>query len=170
MATIRYEEQRDAVAVRRVNEQAFGRKAEADLVDALRRRKDITLISLVAVEEEDVVGHILFSPVKVASKEGDWEAMGLGPLAVKPERQRRGIGSELVEAGVVECRQLGYEAVVVLGHPDYYSRFGFVCSRQLGIEWEGDAPAEAFMVLELREGALANREGVVAYLPEFGAV
>jgi putative acetyltransferase len=167
---IRLEEPRDELAVRRVNERAFGQVAEADLVDALRRREDTTMISLVAVEGEEVVGHILFSPISVESPEGDWEAMGLGPMAVDPKHQGRGIGSQLVKAGLAECRRLGYEVVMVLGHPEYYPRFGFVSSRPLGIEWEGDAPAEAFMVLELEEGALASRGGVARYLPEFEGV
>lgn len=168
--TIRFEQARDTVAVRRVNERAFGQQAEADLVEALRRREDTTIISLVAVDGDNVVGHVLFSPIRVESLRGDWEAMGLGPLAVEPKYQGCGIGSQLVEAGLAECRELGYEVVMVLGHPDYYSRFGFVCSKPLGIEWEGDAPAEAFMVLELQEGALLSRDGIARYLPEFEGV
>lgn len=169
MAIVRPERPEDTSAVRRVNEQVFGQEAEANLVDALRQR-DEPLISLVAIEEGQVVGHILFSPVAVESEETSWDAVGLGPLAVLPEHQSRGIGSQLVEAGLVQCRQAGHEVAIVLGHPDYYPRFGFVPSKPLGIRWEHDAPEEAFMVLELKEGALAGRGGVAKFLPEFEGV
>jgi putative acetyltransferase len=170
MVIVKHEESKDIVAVRRVNEKAFGQKAEADLVDKLRQLKDITIVSLVATTGEDVAGHILFSPVKVTNTEGEWEAMGLGPVSVLPEFQGRGIGTRLVETGLDECRKLGFEVVFVLGHPDFYPRFGFSPSKPQGIEWEGSAPEEAFMIVELCEGALENRKGIVKYLPEFDAV
>ena len=169
MTIIRREEPEDASAVRRVNEQAFGRKDEADLVDALRLRDEL-LISLVAIEDGQVVGHILFSPVMIQSQKTSFGALGLGPMAVSLEYQGQGIGSQLVEAGLEECRKAGHEAVVVLGHPGFYRRFGFAPSKPLGIRWEKDVPEEVFMVTELREGALAEREGVVKYLPEFDRV
>jgi len=166
---IRRERPEETSAVRRVNEQAFGQRAEAALVDALRQRDEL-LISLVAIEDEQVVGHILFSPVTVQSDGASWGAMGLGPMAVLPEHQGKGIGSQLVEAGLEECRKTGHEVVVVLGHPEFYPRFGFAPSKPLGIRWEKDVPEEVFMVTELREGALAERGGVVKYLPEFDRV
>ena len=169
MTIIRREEPEDASAVRRVNEQAFGRKDEADLVDALRRRDEL-LVSLVAIEDGQVVGHILFSPVTIQSQKTSFGALGLGPMAVLPEYQSQGRGSQLVEAGLEECRKAGHEAVVVLGHPGFYPRFGFVPSKRLGIKWEKDVPEEVFMVVELREGALAGRGGIVKYLPEFDGV
>jgi putative acetyltransferase len=169
MIIIRRERPEDASAVRRVNEQAFGQRAEADLVDALRQRDEL-LVSLVAIEDEQVVGHILFSPVTVQSDGASWGAMGLGPMAVLPEHQGKGIGSQLVEVGLEECRKTGHEVVVVLGHPEFYPRFGFAPSKPLGIRWEKDVPEEVFMVTELREGALAERGGVVKYLPEFDRV
>ena len=169
MIIIRRERPEETSAVRRVNEQAFGQRAEADLVDALRQRDEL-LISLVAIEDEQVVGHILFSPVTVQSDGASWDAMGLGPMAVLPEHQGKGIGSRLVEAGLEECRKARHKVVVVLGHPEFYPRFGFAPSKPLGIRWEKDVPEEVFMVTELREGALAEREGVVKYLPEFDGV
>lgn len=169
MIIIRRERPEDASAVRRVNEQAFGQRAEADLVDALRQRDEL-LVSLVAIEDEQVVGHILFSPVTVQSDGASWGAMGLGPMAVLPEHQGKGIGSQLVEAGLEECRKARHKVVVVLGHPEFYPRFGFAPSKPLGIRWEKDVPEEVFMVTELREGALAERGGVVKYLPEFDRV
>jgi putative acetyltransferase len=165
---IRPEELGEAAAVRRVNELAFGRHVEANLIEALRSHYT-SLISLVAVIDGQVAGHILFCPVMVQSEESTWGAMALGTLAVLPERQRQGIGSHLVSAGLEACLAAGHEVVVVLGHPHYYPRFGFRIAAPLGIRWEMPAPDEAFMVRELREGALAGRRGVVRYLPEFAA-
>ena len=99
----------DLTAIRHVHEQAFGRPAEANLVDALRAHGKI-LLSLVAVQDDRVVGHILFSPVTIESAEGAWPAVGLGPMAVLPALQRQGIGSLLVTTGLAECRQAGMRA------------------------------------------------------------
>jgi putative acetyltransferase len=117
-----------------------------------------------------VIGHILFSPVTVHSNSDISGAMALGPLAVLPKYQGQGIGSQLVEAGLEACRQAGQGVVFVLGHPGYYSRFGFEAARPLGLDWEHDAPAGAFMVQELNAGVLAGRKGTVRYLPAFDAV
>ena len=166
MVVLRKERPDDRDAVRRVNQLAFGRDDEADLVDALRRGGH-PCISLVAEREDRLVGHILFTPVRIVSESGEFEAIGLAPMSVLPEFQRQGIGKELVASGLETCRVLGHEIVVVLGHPEYYPRFGFEKAAPLGIRWEHEASEEAFMVLELREGALAGRRGVVHYLPEF---
>jgi putative acetyltransferase len=166
MFTIRAEAEGDEAAVRRVNELAFERAGEADLVDALRRG-GAQLVSLVAEEGGRVVGHILFSPVTVESDAGDWGALGLGPMAVLPERQGRGVGSALVREGLKECARLGREVVFVLGHADYYPRFGFRAAARDGIGCEFPAPDENFMVAELRPGALGGRTGLVRYAPEF---
>jgi putative acetyltransferase len=113
---VRRERPEDIAAVRRVNECAFARPDEANLVDTLRMGSKVTL-SLVAVEDGQIVGHILFSPVTIESGDRTFPAAGLGPMAVLPERQRRGIGSQLVKAGLKECRNAGHDCVVVLGHP-----------------------------------------------------
>jgi putative acetyltransferase len=123
---IRAETDADHAAIHAVNAAAFPTAAEADLVDALRQQAR-PLISLVAEQDGVIVGHILFSPVTLDSQP-DLRIMGLAPMAVAPEHQRSGIGSALVRAGLEQCRQLGYQAVVVLGHPEYYPRFGFVPS------------------------------------------
>jgi putative acetyltransferase len=167
--TLRTELPADHAGVRRVNELAFGQPGEADVVDALRAAGAATL-SLVAVDGDRVVGHILFSPVTVASPSGDFTALGLAPMAVLPELHRRGVGSRLVRAGLDELRRAGHEVVVVLGHPGYYPRFGFERASARGIRWEHDAPDEAFLVLELRPGALRGRGGVVRYRPELDSV
>lgn len=169
MIIVRPERLEDVAAIRHVVEEAFGRPQEADLVDRLRRRGAYTL-SLVAVEDDQIVGHILFTPVTVTSGDASFEAVALGPMAVLPSHQRRGVGSRMIRAGLEECRRGGQDVVVVLGHPTYYPRFGFKPSRPLGIRWEHDVPEEVFMVAELREGALAGRDGVVNYQPEFTSV
>jgi putative acetyltransferase len=145
-------------------------------VDALRARGQ-AMLSLVAVEAPEVVGHILFSPVTIEpvgepageSSAGRVTALGLGPMAVLPTRQRQGIGSLLVRTGLEACRAAGHGCVVVLGHPEYYPRFGFAPASRYGVRWEHPAPDEAFMLLELRAGALGGRGGIVRYQPEFGA-
>lgn len=177
--SIRAERPEDAGFVFALNVVAFGGLAEARLVDRLRR--EITpFVSLVAtqpvasssgVRAERVVGHIAFSPVRVASADGDWTAMGLAPLAVAPARQRSGIGSLLVKAGFAACRALGENVVFVLGHRTYYPRFGFVRADERGCTYEGgDAFAGSFFVAELAPAALRGRCGVVHYAAPFAAL
>ena len=166
MLVIRPETPEDSAAVRNINEEAFGSSIEADLVEKLRSRQAYTL-SLVAADGDKVIGHILFSPVTIESRDTSFGALGLGPMAILPSYQRKGIGSQLVHAGLQECKCLGHEIMVVLGHPDYYPRFGFVPASTYGIKCKYDVPNEVFMVLELRPGALSGRSGVVKYQPEF---
>jgi putative acetyltransferase len=166
---VRAERPEDYHAVYQVNEQAFGRPEEADLVDALRKSNQ-PRISLVAEEGGRIVGHIFFSTVQIESETSATAALGLAPMAVLPEFQNQGIGSALVRRGLEECRNMGQEVVVVLGHTEYYPRFGFVPASQKGLSCEYPVPDEVFMVLELREGALSGREGLVKYGPEFGNV
>ncbi len=166
MLEIRPETPWDVDSIRRVNELAFGQIEEAAIVDKLRRRGALTL-SLVATKDNEVVGHIAFSPVAVESPGSSFEAIALGPMAVLPAYQRQGIGSALVRAGLEECRRLSQDILVVLGHPDYYPRFGFIPARARGIDCEFEAPDEAWMVLELKEGSLGGRSGTVNYRPEF---
>ena len=163
---IREERQGDAERIRRVNLAAFETGTEADLVDALRRRAT-PLVSLVAEDDADIIGHILFSPVTVTSAPG-LILMGLAPMAVVPGRQRQGVGSTLVREGLERCRQLNVAGVVVLGHPEYYPRFGFVPSVRLSLRSEYDVPEEVFMVRELRDGALNGLSGTIRYHPVFG--
>jgi putative acetyltransferase len=169
MIVVRTENLEDRKSVRRVNELAFGRRNEADLVDALRANAR-PYVSSVAVIDEQVVGHILFSPVSVESEGSAFTAMGLAPMAVLPECQNQGIGSRLVREGLKECERLGEDIVVVLGHPNYYPRFGFMPASLKGLRSEYDVPDEVFMVAELVPGALKGRRGLVKYHPEFGKV
>jgi putative acetyltransferase len=166
MITIRKEAPQDVVTVRRINELAFEGTVEADIVDALRGAAQPQL-SLVAEYAGGVIGHIFFSPVTIRSADSVFDAIGLAPMAVLPEFQRRGIGTELVERGLDECRRLGHPVVVVVGHPDFYPRFGFSPAREKGLEYAEEVPDEAFMVAELVPGALRGVSGVVSYRPEF---
>ncbi len=165
---IRPENPADRAAIHWVNTAAFGGVAEADLVDALREQA-WPFVSLVAEENGVIVGHIAFTPVTSAARP-DARIMGLAPMAVAPERQRCGIGSALVRAGLAECRASGCGAVVVLGHPDYYPRFGFTAAARSGVGCEYDVPTEAFMALELEPGGLAGAAGIVRYHAAFAAL
>jgi putative acetyltransferase len=161
---IRLEAPGDQDAVREINEQAFGSPVEARIVDALR--DSAGSISLVATNGERVVGHILFTPVSI-DPPASVRIAGLAPMAVRPDSQRAGIGSRLVRAGLDECRRHGYSAVVVLGYPDYYPRFGFVPAHARELRCEFPCPPEAFMALELETGALTGHRGLIRYRPEF---
>jgi len=165
---IRPETEADRAAVRAVNEAAFETRTEADLVETLRG-KDISLVSLVAEVDGKVVGHILFSPVSLTGRP-QLTLMGLAPMAVAPDYQRKGIGSELVRQGLTHCKDLGCCAVVVVGHPEYYPRFGFVPAGRFALRCEYDVPADVFMVAELEAGALNGASGLVRYDDAFAGV
>jgi len=159
---VRGEQPEDAVAVREVNRQAFGEDLEGRIVDALRDHGAATL-SLVAIDGDAVVGHIMFSPLSVGSAEG----VGLGPMAVLPSHQRQGIGSRLVEAGIERLRSTGCPFVVVLGHPSFYPRFGFEPAAAYGLTCEWDVAPEAFMVNVLNPAIRDSLRGVAQYRAEF---
>lgn len=165
ISQIREETGRDHDAVRALNLAAFDSAAEADLVDALRDRAS-PAISLVAEHEGDIVGHILFTPVEI-DPGGALRALGLAPMAVAPEYQNRGIGSELVRHGIGWCRGLAFDAIIVIGHPAFYPRFGFRPASSFGLSCEYDVPDEAFMAMELKPGALLDASGVVRYHEAF---
>ena len=168
MITIRPETSADRTAVDEVVALAFGRPDEARLVQRLRQSEAfIPRLSLVAVAEGRVVGHILFSRIMIESSEGAAPALALAPLAVRPEHQNQGIGMRLVREGLKRCRELGHAIVVVLGHPSYYPRFGFSPARARGLEAPFAVRDEAFMVLELVSGALDGISGTVKYPPPF---
>ena len=166
MIRIREEQAQDVVAIREVNVRGFGQSQEADIVDKLRQNCD-ELISLVALKEDKIVGHILFSPVTIESGDGTIRGMGLAPMAVLPEHQRQGIGSELVRAGIERLKNMDCPFVIVVGFPEYYPRFGFESASRYGIKSEWDVPDEAFMILVLNESELGGISGVVKYQPEF---
>ena len=164
MNAIRLEQPGDEVGVFETNQLAFESPLEANLVDALRRADGY--LSLVATIDEQVVGHILFTPITL-EPQVDCRIAGLAPMAVRPEHQRMGVGGRLIRAGLEECRRAGYSAVVVLGHPEYYPRFGFVPAHTFGLTCEFPSPPEAFMAIELEADALKSVSGLVRYLPKF---
>ena len=163
---IQQEQQSDKQAVHSINTIAFGSQGEADLVDSLREQAS-PVVSLVAQKNELIIGHIMFSPVSLSSHP-NMVVMGLAPMAVLPEYQRTGVGSALIYAGIEACKELGAAALVVLGHPAYYPKFGFVPSSAYGIVSQYDVPEDVFMVLELDQGALAvgaeaEKTGTISY-------
>ena len=164
--SIRPERPGDEAAVREVNEQAFGQPDEARIVDRVRPLAD-RFISLVAVEDDRVIGHVLFTPVTVRHDTDAWHAFALGPVAVMPSRQRRGVGAALIRAGLEACLDIDEPVVFVLGDPKYYARFGFRSAAALGLRFRSAEFDEAFMVVELRPGALGERRGMVEYLAPF---
>jgi putative acetyltransferase len=168
MVEIRPERPTDYADVYQVNAQAFGRTNEAELVDNLRPVVQ-PYISLVAELEGHVVGHIFFSPVSIESQAGSQTAMGLGPMAVLPAYQHQGIGTELVQAGLETCRQRGHRLVIVLGHPGFYPRFGFIPAGSLGLRFHEPVPENTLMLLELSPGKLIEK-GIVRYHREFDHV
>jgi putative acetyltransferase len=181
---VRAEEERDRQAVFNVNARAFGRDNEARLVEALRRSPAfVRELSLVAEDrppvpddgtaaEPDpvVVGHVLFTKIAIRDGSRSHDALALAPLAVLPSHQRRGVGAALVHHGLEDARRLGHRVVIVVGHPEYYPRFGFAPASPLGIRAPFEVRTEAFMALALQPGALRHVRGEVAYPTEFAGV
>jgi putative acetyltransferase len=161
---IRPETSADHAAIRNLNRTAFGGEGEARLVDALRAG-GYARVSLVADENGRVVAHILFSTLVIATPTRSIEALSLAPLAVVPSYQRKGIGSAMAVAGLQACQAAGHRIVIVLGHPEFYPRFGF--SAELAERLTAPFSGPAFMALELVPGALDEVEGEVLYPPPF---
>ena len=167
MLEVRHEAADDLDGIREVNRLAFGQDDEGALVDALRDG-GFGVASLVAEDGGRIVGHIYFSHLPIEADDKVVEAAALAPMAVLPDRQRAGIGSALVRAGLEACRAAGIAAVVVLGHPDYYPRFGFSAHAARGLRSPFPGAGDAFMALELVPGALNVGDAVIRYAPPFG--
>jgi predicted N-acetyltransferase YhbS len=166
---IRQEQEKDFGAVYQVVKSAFETMEEAsgdeqDLVNRLRKSPAfIPELSLVAELDGQVIGHILFTKMKI----GDHPSLALAPVAVLPAYQKQGIGGKLIEEGHRIARDLGYGSIIVVGHPAYYPRFSYTRASTWAIQAPFDVPDEAFMVLELREGGLKGVSGMIAFAPEF---
>ncbi|PKO13815.1 MAG: GNAT family N-acetyltransferase [Chloroflexi bacterium HGW-Chloroflexi-10] len=169
---IRPETQNDYSTIYHINQLAFDeREAEARLVDTLRQTSAfIPELSLVAEEEGRIVGHILFSHIHIETPHGNIPAIALAPMAVLPDFQNRGIGSQLVREGLAACKHLGHAIVIVLGHTTYYPRFGFSAALAKALECPYGDCGDAWMAMELIPGALAGIQGKVVYPPEFDGV
>ena len=163
---VREETPNDLGIIREINRQAFGGEAEVQLIDRLRADGDVVL-SLVAQIDGEVVGHILFSKLESETTGGSIKAVALAPMAVSPEFQERGIGTAMIERGLALCRERGYNVVVVLGHPDYYPRFGFSREKAQALKSPYSELGEAYMALELVPGALEGVSGSVRYAKAF---
>ncbi|MFB0560660.1 MAG: GNAT family N-acetyltransferase [Candidatus Lokiarchaeia archaeon] len=171
MIKIRSEKPNEYAEISEAYRTAFEQDNEARLVEDLRSTPNfIPELSLVAVINGSIVGHILFSRVIIKSESHEVSALALAPIAVRPEFQNCGIGSQLVRKGLKECKRLGHGIVIVLGHPDYYPRFGFKSALAFGLKAPFDVPDDVFLVHEVIPGALNDVSGVVIYPPSFNLV
>ncbi|GIO23568.1 GNAT family N-acetyltransferase [Oceanobacillus sp. J11TS1] len=171
---LRQEQPQDYPKTETLIEQAFRHEEMSDqqehiLVQRIRRSNAfIPELSIVAVnQQDDVIGQILFSKITIENNEHTTESLALAPIAIHPDYQRQGIGSRLMRKGLDEVKEAGYTSVIVLGHLDYYPRFGFKPASLWGIEAPFDVPDEAFMALELEKDALRYVSGIVQYSEAF---
>ena len=164
---IREEAPGDLLQIRQVNQDAFERTFEADLVDRLRQTCP-DFVSYVAVEDGQIVGHILFTPAWLETPNGQVQGMGLARLSVLPAYQKHGIGRKHIQADLGQMQKLGWPFVIVLGHPGYYPHFGFETASKYGICCEYDAVTEqAFMIIIFDPSCLPPGDAVAHYRPEW---
>ena len=165
---IRKEANDDFKAIKDVNDLAFGQNQEGDLIDKLREKAEFSgELSLVALLGDKIIGHILFFQVSIISEKVISASLSLGPMAVLPDYQNKGIGGELIRAGLNKAKELGFKSVVVLGHPEYYPRFGFRKASEWNIKDPFGAPEEAMMAIELEKGSLDFGGGIIDYPEEY---
>lgn len=165
---VRRETEVDLPAVYALNVSAFDTNAEAELVEALRGKVS-NHISLVAETAGRIVGHIMFTPVDLLGCSSAL-IMGLAPMAVKKEFRNQGVGSALIKLGIEACAESKAGALVVLGHPNYYPKFGFETASKFDLSCEYDVPEDVFMALEIIPGYLAKKSGVIKYHEIFAGV
>ena len=165
--TIRKEEEKDHKQIHEVNKLAFQQENESNLIEKIRKSENfVPELSIVAEINNRIVGHILFSKIKIMG-DSDYESLALAPVAVIPEFQKRGIGSELVKIGIDKAKELGFDSIIVLGHKEYYPKFGFQRASKWDIKCPFEVPDEVFMAIELTEKAFEGKAGTVKYPDEF---
>ncbi|MBC7884482.1 MAG: N-acetyltransferase [Saprospiraceae bacterium] len=169
---IRQENRDDINEIYKIHTLAFGQENEGKLVDLLRDSDTfVPELSLVATIDNKIVGHILFTKIKIADdNQNEFDSLALAPIAIKPDIQKKGIGGQLIRAGLNKARELNFESVIVLGHEHYYPKFGFVPTTKWNIKSPFDVATNLFMGLELMEGGLKNVSGIVKYPKEFDSV
>ncbi len=164
---IREEEKKDYRNIYEVNKLAFGQENESKLVEKIRKGSNfVPGLSLVAEIDGRIAGYILFSKIEIAGS-SIFKTLALAPMAVLPEFQRQGVGSELINKGMEKAKELGFNSIIVLGHKDYYPKFGFMRASEWNIECCFEVPDEVFMAIELTVGALEGRAGTIKYPDEF---
>ena len=165
---IRQESEKDYHGITRCNDLAFKQKGEGVLVEAIRKNpKYIPEFSIVAEVDREIIGHVLFFPIIIKSKQTSFSSLSLAPMSVVPEYQNKGIGTELVKNGLKKVREPGFESLIVLGHEKYYPRFGFKPASNWNIIPPFPVPNEAFMAIELIPNALIEVNGIVIYPKEY---
>ena len=165
---IRPEKTSDHKAIYRIHQLAFGQEDESQLINRLRKTIDfVPELSLVAEKNSAIIGHILFSKIKIVGTDKKYSSLALAPMSVHPDYQKQGIGSQLIRMGLKKAKAMGFDSVIVLGHKDYYPQFGFEKASKWDINCPFEVPDEAFMGLELVKGALDEKEGVVQYSKAF---
>lgn len=164
---IRKEEEKDYKQVYEVNKLAFQQENESILIEKIRKGENfIPDLSLVAEIDNRIVGHILFSKIKIVG-DSIFKSIALAPMAVIPAFQKQGVGSELIKKGMAKAKELGFDSIIVLGHKDYYPKFGFERASKWNIKCPFEVPEEAFMAIELTEKAFEGKAGTVKYPDEF---
>jgi putative acetyltransferase len=168
---IRPETPADIDEIYELNRVVFGQDNEAKLVDFVRGGNNyIPELSLVAISDDKIIGYILLSSVTITNGENRHPSLGLAPMMVHPEYQRRGVGAKLITHGLQKAFDLGFTSVLVLGHEYYFPKFGFLPATRWNIRPPFEVPAEVFMALELVPGALKNVSGIVEFPVELSVI
>lgn len=157
---LRKEEKKDFDEIRNINNICFNGDYESRLIENLRQGSNF-ILSLVAKDNGKIVGHIMYSRIKI----GDINSVALAPMCVIPEYQKKGIGTDLIKESFKYLKEINEKNIVVLGHTDFYKRLGFEKSANYGVKCPFDVPEDIFMVFELEKGSLT--EGIVEYGEEF---
>lgn len=169
--TIEAENKGDYEQITRLHTIAFKRDGEARLVEKLRKTPTyIPELSLVAKYRNMIVGHVLFYPIKINAYKKKCDSLALAPISVIPSFQNRKVGSRLIKEGLEKARKLGFKSVIVVGHPEYYPRFGFEKASKYGISAPFNAPDNVVFAIELEKDGLKNCSGTIEYPSEFNEV